>query len=182
DRNYKLTGLDQVTFSKIAWVDYDNDGKLDIVVSSASGNNPPSVAFFTNTTSLRFNQTTQQQEKTTEFVKVLSNNSVTGQLTAIRDYDGDGDLDVILGTNVYTNQIAQAISRPNTKPTAPTELSTTVISSNQLNLSWQVGTDKETPKDGLSYNLRIGTTPGGNDILAPITLESLKQDSLIHQL
>ncbi|MFN6537982.1 MAG: LamG-like jellyroll fold domain-containing protein [Nostoc sp. EkiNYC01] len=180
DKQYNLTGLNQVTFAKIAWADYDNDGDLDVVASYTSGTNPPSVAFFTNTSSLRYNQNTNQQVKITEFIKVLSD-SKTGELKAIRDYDSDGDLDIILGTTVYKNQIAQAISRPNTKSTAPTELSATVNSSNQVTLSWKVGTDKETPKDGLSYNLRIGTKPGGTDIIAPISLESFQQGSLIHQ-
>ena len=34
-------------------------------------------------------------------------------------------------------------------------------------LSWNPASDAETPAAGLSYNLRVGTTPGGSDIVSP---------------
>jgi hypothetical protein len=34
-------------------------------------------------------------------------------------------------------------------------------------LSWAPSSDEQTPSASLTYNLRIGTTPGGSDILAP---------------
>lgn len=39
---------------------------------------------------------------------------------------------------------------------------------NEANLSWDVSVDAQTPSAGLSYNLRIGTTPGGSEILSPL--------------
>ena len=35
-------------------------------------------------------------------------------------------------------------------------------------LSWAPGTDAETPAAGLTYNLRVGTTPGGVDVVSPL--------------
>jgi len=55
----------------------------------------------------------------------------------------------------------------NTAPSAPSSL-TSMISGTSLQLSWS-GSDAETLSSaGLNYNLRIGSTSGGNDILAPM--------------
>jgi hypothetical protein len=35
-----------------------------------------------------------------------------------------------------------------------------------LILSWSAATDTETPSAGLTYNLRVGTTPGGSEIIS----------------
>ncbi|MCP4995115.1 MAG: VCBS repeat-containing protein, partial [Gammaproteobacteria bacterium] len=84
------------------------------------------------------------------------------------DYDNDGDLDILLtgydgefnrNLKVYQNNIGT----PNTPPSAPTNLSS-IWDSNGLALSWDTGTDAETPTLGMSYNIRLGTTPGGSDI------------------
>jgi len=37
-----------------------------------------------------------------------------------------------------------------------------------VNFSWSVAYDDETPADGLTYNLRLGTFPGGNNVAAPM--------------
>ena len=39
-------------------------------------------------------------------------------------------------------------------------------SSNAVMLSWNSATDDQTPANGLTYNVRAGTTPGGNDLLS----------------
>jgi hypothetical protein len=53
----------------------------------------------------------------------------------------------------------------NTPPTAPTGLSTTVTT-NGILLAWNAASDAQTPASGLSYNVRAGTTPGGNDLFS----------------
>jgi len=37
-------------------------------------------------------------------------------------------------------------------------------------LSWNASTDDRTAVSGLTYNLRVGTTPGGSDIVSPQAL------------
>ena len=37
-----------------------------------------------------------------------------------------------------------------------------------MTLSWSASSDAETPAAGLSYNLRVGTTPGGSEITSPM--------------
>ncbi|MEZ4655100.1 MAG: hypothetical protein R3E12_16280 [Candidatus Eisenbacteria bacterium] len=34
--------------------------------------------------------------------------------------------------------------------------------------TWSGGSDSQTPAAGLSYNLRLGTTPGGVELMAPM--------------
>ncbi|HET9233337.1 MAG TPA: FlgD immunoglobulin-like domain containing protein, partial [Candidatus Eisenbacteria bacterium] len=84
------------------------------------------------------------------------------------DYDNDGDLDVLLSgygvsgpiTRVYRNETPAG----NAVPSAPTNL-TMMRNGNQLTLSWLGATDDHTPTAALTYNLRIGTTPVGNQVL-----------------
>jgi hypothetical protein len=53
---------------------------------------------------------------------------------------------------------------PNTPPAAPEGLSAQ-LARGQVTLSWRAATDDRTPAAGLSYNLRVGTAPGGCDVI-----------------
>ena len=44
------------------------------------------------------------------------------------------------------------------------------LSGATVSLSWNPPADDRTPSTGLNYNLRIGTTPGASDVLAPMAL------------
>src|SRR5262249_5247954 len=68
-------------------------------------------------------------------------------------------------TRLYRNYTAT----PDTVPMVPAGLAADV-SSHSATLRWDATNDAQTPSSGLSYNLRIGTTPGGSDILAPAAL------------
>ena len=56
-------------------------------------------------------------------------------------------------------------SNINDKPSPPKSLSVE-FEGNDAIIKWTPGSDAETPSNLLTYNLRIGTTPGGNDILS----------------
>ena len=91
------------------------------------------------------------------------------------DYDNDGDLDVLLtGNNFYGHDInISEVYRNNNitsniAPSMPSNLKT-VINGNEVTFSWDKSTDNETPQDGLTYNLVIGTSSGGCDILSPMS-------------
>jgi len=66
---------------------------------------------------------------------------------------------------VYYNALD---SITNLAPQAPDGL-TAVVSEGQLVMSWNPATDDITPQALLKYNLRVGTTPGGNDIMSGVT-------------
>ncbi len=145
--------------SSAAWGDYDNDGDLDIVLTGweseiiskiyrNDGNNT-----FTEQTSI-------------SLTGVRSGSAVWG------DYDNDGDLDILL-TGYSGNGRVSKIYRnnntaPNTLPSAPSNLNA-VVNGNDVTFSWNKSTDNETPQNGLKYNLVIGTSPGGVNILSPMS-------------
>lgn len=57
-------------------------------------------------------------------------------------------------------------STTNTPPAPPASLVVAVTGS-AVSFSWNPASDAETPAAGLSYNLRVGSTPGGCDIVSP---------------
>jgi hypothetical protein len=143
-----------VEYSSAVWGDYDNDGDLDILLSGWDG--------------FRANSKIYRNEGGGTFLDsgfYLPGTSYS--VAAWGDYDSDGNLDFILSGSIGpygATPIYQLDGlSPNTVPTAPSGLSASTAG-NQVTLSWKAATDSKTPTNGLSYNLRVGTTPGGNQI------------------
>ena len=178
-------GLPGAWFGSAAWGDYDNDGRLDILLTGATNTYVLAIANHDN-----FN-TTNYQTYPTGFVSQVWRNTGSGfsnvnaglpgvvyGSAAWGDYDNDGRLDILLtgATAIDTNGLGTAaISEiwrnntpiTNTPPSAPTGLSVTP-SGTSLVFSWNAATDVQTPASGLTYNLRVGTTPGGGDLVGPM--------------
>ncbi len=90
---------------------------------------------------------------------------------AVADYDNDGLLDVVVGgddaagnfySRLYHNETA-ATNLPPAAPTAPGS----VASRTAVRLFWAAATDDH-QLGGLSYNVRVGSFPGGGDIVNPM--------------
>jgi hypothetical protein len=155
-------GIPNVRLGDADWGDYDNDGDLDLLLVGSD------VAF----NALAF----VYENQAGTFVNAgLALQGVMNQSTgAWGDYDNDGDLDIVLAGQTVNNGTAVVkIYRndstvANTPPTAPAGL-TASWSGNNLTLQWNASSDAQTPPAGLTYNLRIGTTPGGQDVMAPMS-------------
>jgi hypothetical protein len=87
--------------------------------------------------------------------------------------NGDGDLDLALAGQASPGSCISKVYRNNasvvnTPPSAPTSLSARVSGAGPHNVrfSWNAATDAETPQPGLTYNLRVGTTPGVDEIMS----------------
>lgn len=145
------------------WGDFDNDGRADLLATG-----------ITNNQSFDFH-TAVLKAGTSGLSNVWSAFVGSGEhVSAWIDSDADGRLDVIhsgqdldgngaIPTRLWHNTVPIA----NTPPSAPTNLSATT-NGNELVLRWSEAGDKETPVASLSYNVRVGTTPGGGEILSPM--------------
>ncbi len=147
--------LTPVSSSAVAWGDYDNDGDLDLLLSGSS-----SGAYAT------------KLYRNNEGIFTEVNTALAGasqSAVAWGDYDNDRDLDILLAGNglsmskIYRNNIATA----NTPPMAPANLTATATS-NEIRLSWGKATDTQTSQNGLSYNISVGTTSGGHQVVSPM--------------
>jgi len=161
-----LKGLSE---GSAAWGDYNNDGLLDILLTGVeiviTGNR--GVRQYISKIYKNNGDGTFSEQTGTLF------NGLTVLSAFWGDYDNDGRLDVLVSaydtiTNIYTSKIFKNISSypANTVPAAPSNLQQTVTF-NTVALKWDKATDAETPQNGLSYNIRVGASPGSSNVVNP---------------
>lgn len=139
------------------WGDFDNDGWLDIVVAGRTNVDDSAKAFVYHN-----NGDGTFSDKPLEFSGSAGANRV--------DYDGDGALDLVAGYATWTSPWLHHNENPkkNVPPFAPTGLTSLILSNNDVRFVWSPATDFETTNSaGLNYNIRVGTTPGGIDLVSP---------------
>ena len=151
-------GLQPLLWASGGWGDYDNDGDLDLMLCGYDAG-----AAVARSILYRNDGGTFVDSGNT------FHNLYLGCLSWI-DYDGDGDLDLLMAGNevgadlVILDRNNEATA--NLAPAAPTGLGMQFVGTD-TQFSWLPPTDDHTPADGLGYNLRVGTTPGGSQIVAP---------------
>ena len=141
--------------SSVAWGDYDNDGDLDILLAGL----PTGGAAVTE---LHRNRGGGSFDTTPTGLPGVRSGSV-----AWGDYDNDGDLDVLLTSwpglsRIYRNNTLAT----NAPPSAPGGLSA-AVTNDGVRLEWTAASDAQTSVSNLTYNVRVGTSPGGCDIVSP---------------
>jgi hypothetical protein len=144
-----------VAYSSAAWGDYDNDGDLDIVLTGEYIRETSRVC----------------QNESGSFVDIGPKAGLTGvdnSSVAWGDYDNDGDLDILLAGECprYISRVYRNNSEIGNSPPLPPGDLQSQIAGNELELSWGFGIDPETHHLGLIYNLRVGTTTGGSEIVS----------------
>ncbi|MFH1842576.1 MAG: FG-GAP-like repeat-containing protein [bacterium] len=154
-----------ITQSSCAWGDYDNDGYQDVAFSGTTGTSLQSAIY-------RYTGTT--------FAAMFSLRGLRSGSASWADVDLDGDLDFMITGMGISGPIASPYGELyenrdgviNTPPTAPTNLAGYhckpfgLPGSTYLHLSWDNATDAETAAAGLYYCLRVGTSPGGTDLVS----------------
>ena len=168
-------GLDHEEFSTAAepaWGDMDHDGLIDFVAPyrerllQLSGK-----VTFTNYVAVYRNRGGGQFERGSFLFVVPA--SVDGRnpsfIPAVADVDLDGDLDLVgheQGFRVFYNQRRE----PNLPPEAPSGLRGFVVGE-ELFLFWSATTDPNQTAP-LTYNVRVGSSPGANDLVSAHSLPS----------
>ncbi len=154
DVNAALPGLYQ---GSVHVGDHDNDGDLDLLLCGY-GTSGRHTLLYTNLGNGNFTEAPVPFE------------DVAQGMVRFTDFDRDADLDAVL--TGYTATEPKTIVYRNLLPITPTNplppgttgyesLDDTVI------LKWSKGNDDQTPDNGLTYSLAIGTSPGYSDIYSP---------------
>jgi predicted aconitase with swiveling domain len=159
--NLTLTNLNMRPFSALAssWGDYNNDGKPDCLTMEHGAEGDLVEVLF---------------DEGTNWNHCLWFSSVWQASASFIDIDNDGDLDVFytggfasFTSFTHSGFLINTIAATNTPPTAPSGLTHEIVKGNTVYLRWTPAADAQTPSPGLNYNLRVGTTPGGIEIMSP---------------
>ncbi len=165
------SGIKDLSVSALSWGDFDNDGDLDVAESGSEffdGTNP--------TTKIYRNDGGTFVDIGTTIPGVWFGTLAWG------DYDNDGKLDLLVTggqtpvepgsiTHPITRIYRNGISIPNTLPSTP-QHATAIVGQNETQIAWDPATDGQTPSSGLTYNVRVGSTPGAADIVDPLSTGS----------
>jgi hypothetical protein len=166
--------LKPVSVSAVAVGDYDNDGYMDIAISGGddftTGSNPTTKIYHNN------------GDGTFTDIGAKLIGTWFGSLDW-GDYDRDGRLDLLVtgatlprdhatyGTDLkpvtllYRNTV---VVDSNSAPAIPGGLAAQA-GTGKATLTWSASTDKETDQKAISYNIRVGTHPGGFDVVSPLS-------------
>ncbi|HVV71986.1 MAG TPA: VCBS repeat-containing protein, partial [Verrucomicrobiae bacterium] len=157
-KNVALPGLPGFADGSLVWGDYDGDGQLDFLITGLTNGATELTQLWRNTGSGFTNVPTPALPES--FDKPI----------AWADFDNDGRLDLfIAGTshNVLVSQLwRNAAGGSNSPPPVPVGLSAS-FSNGMVVLNWGRPAGAGPSNSGLSYNLRLGTTPGGSDVISP---------------
>lgn len=156
-------GLVGTALGPANWIDYDNDGDLDIMLAGQNaGCGNASTRLYTNSGVGSFD------EFGAGFPFVERASSAWG------DFDNDGDYDLLLSgisngavTKLFRNDILTGTFQQNTPPQTPSDPDT-YVSGEYAVLSWSRSTDLQSPQMAISYNVMLGTQPGAIDIVSPM--------------
>ncbi|HET6539146.1 MAG TPA: FG-GAP-like repeat-containing protein [Chryseolinea sp.] len=155
DIQIKETGENWLGGTK--WVDYNNDGHLDILVTGRG----TSVLVLEYVFRLFKNNGdgTFQEVSETNFGGLAVSSVDFG------DFDNDGDVDFCFSginrdgptTGIYENKLFDGVMVANNKPTPPAigGFSEEYFFRKQVTLKWNNGADSQTPPAGLSYNFYL---------------------------
>lgn len=155
--NTEIPGL---WHASLNWGDFDNDGDLDLVMSGM-----PKVGNPNQQTILLENKNgIMEESRISAALLQIVGTSNWG------DIDGDNALDLFLiGETGNGNQSVLLINEDAVKNSPPSPPANLNVQPGEMKtiFAWSPATDDKTPSKGLTYNLRIGTSPGKADILSP---------------
>ncbi|MBV6399005.1 T9SS type A sorting domain-containing protein [Ignavibacteria bacterium CHB1] len=154
----------------VQWGDYNNDGFPDFFISGISPALPSG-----NMSNIYTNEILNNGNLPFEPLVNIAYQMLNESYGVWGDYDNDGDLDVIYIGNTAAHQtVIKVITNHTTVvvnlPIEPTGLTTTIESNHDPDgflLGWSLPVNADIFSDGYTYNVRMGTTPGGSEIISP---------------
>ncbi|MBL9167398.1 MAG: VCBS repeat-containing protein [Verrucomicrobiales bacterium] len=158
DRHFRKVQNDRIfgfTRPEVVTGDFDNDGLEEVLLSG----NPA------------YRVSARGRQVKVEVERELSPD--VGQMERM-DADADGRLDLLLVSSRSGQSAEATVMRnhevaTNQPPKAPTGLRME-RSADHLVLRWEVGQgDDHTPPGTLTWNVRVGTTAGGTEVLSPLS-------------
>ena len=153
-------GLQGTRTGDLTWADYDNDRDLDLIVAGSDGQQPILHIYKNSAAGFELDNITILQGL--EFSAV-----------SLADIDSDGDLDLISAgrdgdfiPQSTINDNLEGRFNANRAPAVPFA-ETAVDDGDTVLLSWRRASDdgEDTPLS-LTYNLRVGITPEGDEVLS----------------
>jgi hypothetical protein len=157
-------GLPQTIIAAVAWGDFNSDGRLDLLIN----HRPDGESFDYTATLFRNNGDGTFSEETSE------RHASTYIQLAWGDYNADNRPDILvsdlswgMNSGIYKNNSTAAV----TPLAAPTNLVARYTAKRFITFSWDESVSK-TPTGSITYNLRVGTTPGGSEIVSPLANSS----------
>lgn len=141
--------------------DLNNDGYYDFIISGDVNYNAVVKTYLYNVTNQQFT------EGTTSGIHSLGGPG----FIQLFDFNNDNHLDVLLAGFDWANPSIPSLTKmfknnsteQNAKPTAPTNLNL-IKNGNRFNFTWSGATDDKTPVNALRYEIKVGSTPGSQDI------------------
>lgn len=135
----------------IQLADLDNNGYIDILFPSSESK-------------LYFNKGNNSYVEQTKIESYLNSSALIG------DYDNDGKQDIMIYSDYYNNSINRFLHNNmlsvNQVPAAPSNLITEVNQSS-VTFKWDKSTDKETPDNGLTYDIYLYKEGSSGYVIAP---------------
>lgn len=155
------TSLPDVWTSSVSLGDYDNDGDVDLALNGLTASEQVTGIY--------------RNDGGSSFTQTLTLPSGYGLSLAWGNFDGDANriLDLaVSGQNqsgTYSTVLYRGQNVPNNQPPAAPTLGAACWDpeSDRLLLEWSPASDDHTATAGLTYDLRLGTTDGGTQIMGP---------------
>jgi hypothetical protein len=146
-----FTQVASLPIGPLAVGDFNNDGWSDLLINNRVMQNSGTGTWTTVNTSLPDMGTS-----------TLINSAFAG------DFDNDGRLDVILSDASYTTYLYRNVTtESNAPPGAPGGLQAVASRTNAV-FCWNAAADDH-QADGVTYNLWVGKSPGGFDVVSPMS-------------
>lgn len=146
------------------WADVNNDGNIDILLSGSNNavGIEPLTKLFLNDGTGNFTTTEDSLEQ------------LALSVASWGDFNNSGKLDLMLAgydkvNQTYVTYLYENVSsNPNSRPTVPNGLNEE-IRADVAKLMWNESFDAETGKESITYNLRVGTSPGLSDVYSAMS-------------